>query len=145
MSGMLVYFIMVLALVLISVYFECTISTINKQSKLLSDDEPVSLFTSFLDASPTSSSSDWLFSSDDYFSSDDHVSHSFSLCEPSINPANGLPMVGSVDIHGNPYGCDFSHDSFHSSDMFDMFSTSSSSSFDDTFSSSSFSSSSMFD
>lgn len=21
-----------------------------------------------------------------------------------INPANGLPMVGSCDIHGNPYG-----------------------------------------
>ena len=24
----------------------------------------------------------------------------------SINPANGLPMCGSVDIEGNPYGCD---------------------------------------
>ena len=25
-----------------------------------------------------------------------------------INPANGLPMMGSIDIEGNPYGTDSS-------------------------------------
>jgi len=30
----------------------------------------------------------------------------------SINPANGLPMVGAVDIEGNPFGTDAHHDSF---------------------------------
>lgn len=29
-----------------------------------------------------------------------------SLEAPSINPANGLPMLGAVDIEGNPYGTD---------------------------------------
>ena len=24
-----------------------------------------------------------------------------------INPASGLPMVGDVDVHGNPFGVDF--------------------------------------
>jgi hypothetical protein len=38
----------------------------------------------------------------------------------AVNPANGLPMldgIGSVDVEGNPFGCDFSHDttSFDSS------------------------------
>lgn len=28
--------------------------------------------------------------------------------EPEINPANGLPMVGGVDVEGNPYGSDLS-------------------------------------
>lgn len=28
-----------------------------------------------------------------------------------INPANGLPMVGAVDIEGNPYGTDSHHES----------------------------------
>lgn len=32
----------------------------------------------------------------------------------SINPANGLPMCGSVDIEGNAYGTDFSTDCFNS-------------------------------
>ena len=29
----------------------------------------------------------------------------------AVNPANGLPMIdgfGSVDVAGNPFGCDFS-------------------------------------
>lgn len=26
----------------------------------------------------------------------------------TINPANGSPMIGVVDIQGNPYGCDTS-------------------------------------
>lgn len=44
---------------------------------------------------------------------------------PEINPANGLPMVGcSVDIEGNPYGTDFSHD--------DMFNNSTTGLFDDS-------------
>lgn len=34
-----------------------------------------------------------------------------------INPASGLPMMGGVDIMGNPYGTDLhSHDSFSSMD-----------------------------
>lgn len=54
-----------------------------------------------------------------------------SSCE--INPANGLPMLGCIDIAGNAYGTD----SHHWSDTFSM---DSSSMFDDTFSSSSISS-----
>lgn len=30
------------------------------------------------------------------------------LSNNEINPANCLPMVGGVDIEGNPYGTDFS-------------------------------------
>ena len=55
-----------------------------------------------------------------------------SSCD--INPANGLPMMGCIDIEGNAYGTDSSH-------WDDTFSTDSSSMFDDdTFSSSSISS-----
>lgn len=54
-----------------------------------------------------------------------------------INPANGLPMLNdSIDIEGNPYGTDLSHDHFHdsSSSMFnDDLYDSSSSMFDDNF------------
>lgn len=42
---------------------------------------------------------------------------------PSVNPANGLPMVGAVDVMGNPYGTDLSamHDSFSgNADSFSM-------------------------
>lgn len=55
----------------------------------------------------------------------------------ATNPANGLPMMGCVDIAGNVYGTDSAHhvfqdDSFLSSNMFDdTFSSSSFSSFDD--------------
>jgi hypothetical protein len=55
----------------------------------------------------------------------------------AINPANGLPMVGCVDIAGNVYGTDSAHqvfqdDSFLSSNRFDdTFSSSSHASFDD--------------
>jgi hypothetical protein len=45
-----------------------------------------------------------------------------------INPASGLPMIdgyGGVDVAGNAYGFDFSHDSF------DTFSSTFTSSFDD--------------
>ena len=36
-----------------------------------------------------------------------------------VNPANGFPMVdgiGSVDVAGNPFGCDFSCETSWSSD-----------------------------
>ncbi len=51
----------------------------------------------------------------------------------SVNPANGLPMIGGsggVDIEGNPFGADFSHDHMTSSSVDD--SCSSSSIFDDS-------------
>lgn len=47
--------------------------------------------------------------------------------EGAINPASGLPMIdgyGGIDVAGNPYGFDSSHDSF------DMSSSSIGSSFD---------------
>ena len=66
-----------------------------------------------------------------------------STCD--INPANGLPMIGCLDIEGNAYGTDSTHwddtISIDNSSLFeDTFSTDSSSMFDDTFSSSSISS-----
>lgn len=59
-----------------------------------------------------------------------------SACE--INPANGLPMLGCLDVAGNAYGTD----TFHGDDVFagDSFSM-----WDDTFSSSSSSISSFDD
>ena len=66
----------------------------------------------------------------------------------AINPANGLPMVGGtggIDVEGNPYGTDFSHDDTFGtgSSIDDSFSNG----FDDSFSSmdDSFSSGSSFD
>jgi hypothetical protein len=41
----------------------------------------------------------------------------------TVNPANGLPMIdgiGSVDVEGNPFGCDFSHESISSFDSSSM-------------------------
>lgn len=38
--------------------------------------------------------------------------------EPSFNPANGLPMVGAVDIEGNPFGTDF-HSFDHTNSIFE--------------------------
>lgn len=63
-----------------------------------------------------------------------------SLDDNAINPANGLPMVGGmggVDVAGNPYGTDFSHEGTFGSG----------SSLDDSFSSmdNSFSSGNSFD
>ena len=60
-------------------------------------------------------------------SSFDSSSDNFSTCS-SINPANGLPMIGDscIDIEGNPYGTDSS-----SWDDFESYS-------DDSWSSSSF-------
>lgn len=84
--------------------------------------------------------------SDDLFSSSS--TSMFDDCS-GINPANGLPMMGCVDIEGNVYGTDSSHDDLFGSASTSLFDDSlSSSMFDDTFSSSfddSFSSSSMFD
>ena len=41
-----------------------------------------------------------------WFSGNDSTSF-----EPSVN-INGLPMVGGVDIHGNPFGCTANDDLF---------------------------------
>jgi len=42
----------------------------------------------------------------------------FGMNLSAINPANGLPMVGGIagglDVEGNPYGTDSSHDRFGS-------------------------------
>ncbi|WP_371185234.1 hypothetical protein [Thalassotalea maritima] len=59
-----------------------------------------------------------------------------SSSEPSVN-IDGTPMVGSVDINGNPYGVTSVDDSLNSScSIDDSFSSiDSSSSFDDSFSS----------
>ena len=49
----------------------------------------------------------------------------------TVNPANGLFMVGGiggVDVEGNPYGTDFSHDHMTSSGLDDDWLSSSSSS-----------------
>lgn len=40
-----------------------------------------------------------------FSSNDDVMAESFDHSH-SINPANGLPMMGGVDIEGNPYGTD---------------------------------------
>ena len=93
------------------------------------------------DESPSSAFDD----EDDDFWRHRHQSHEdASDSFHSINPTSGLPMIdgiGGIDIAGNPYGTDSSHwDDYSmsgSSTMDDSF-TSSSSSFDDTFSSSSF-------
>ena len=47
------------------------------------------------------------------FNNDDHLDRDYYAC--GVNPANGLPMLDDcIDIHGNPYGTDFSDsDSFH--------------------------------
>lgn len=86
-----------------------------------------------------SSSSSSVFD-DDPFPSSDSGSGSFND-DHAVNPANGLPMVGGmggVDVEGNPYGFDHSHDSLSLWD--DTFSSSSDDSFgsswDDSFGSS---------
>ncbi|MCG5525876.1 hypothetical protein LRB11_13190 [Ectothiorhodospira haloalkaliphila] len=38
------------------------------------------------------------------------------LHEGDVNPATGLPMVGGLDVEGNPYGVSFSQDSVSSFD-----------------------------
>lgn len=67
---------------------------------------------------------------------DDHFDNSFS-----INPANGLPMMGCLDIAGNAFGTDSMHwdDHFDSMTSIDDCCASSSSMFDDSSMSSSFS------
>lgn len=49
-------------------------------------------------------------------SDEDEAVHTFNALQ--INPANGLPMFGAVDVMGNAYGTDLStsFDSFSSSD-----------------------------
>lgn len=62
---------------------------------------------------------------DDYFSNDWSSSHDFSSSmndsswdssHDSFNCANGMPMIGGVDIFGNPNGV--SHEHHHSSSLF---------------------------
>lgn len=55
-------------------------------------------------------SSAFSFDDDDHGSfttSDDGWMHDNDWMHNDINPANGLPMMGDIDIHGNPYGSDF--------------------------------------
>jgi hypothetical protein len=76
------------------------------------------IFVVFMDSTEASFEDEVYEKQDSFF--DDHdssVSHSFfddhesfDFHSSSINPASGLPMIGSVDIEGNPYGSDFSHD-----------------------------------
>lgn len=51
---------------------------------------------------------------DDYnWDSSFNFNHSSNLLnDDDINPANGLPMIGCVDIEGNPYGTDLNDDDF---------------------------------
>ncbi len=69
----------------------------------------------FTDPSTSGISSDNPFSNNDSNFFDDYAVTSMdsSIDDHAINPANGLPMVngmGGIDIAGNPYGTDFSHD-----------------------------------
>lgn len=43
---------------------------------------------------------------------DNGVSHDLFEDESDINPATGLPMMGGVDVEGNPYGVDLHDDTF---------------------------------
>lgn len=74
-------------------------------------------------------------STNDAFDGSAFSSIDLSWDDNAINPVNGLPMVGGaggVDVEGNPYGTDFSHeDTFGSGSSFDD----SFSSMDDSFSS----------
>ncbi|HFT6601533.1 TPA: hypothetical protein ACGRM4_005195 [Klebsiella oxytoca] len=72
--------------------FHHIINTNNIRNELLSDSESSHLSIS----SPGIESIDGV--------GDYHDCHGLHV--PDINPANGLPMVGNVDILGNPYGID---------------------------------------
>jgi hypothetical protein len=41
---------------------------------------------------------------------------SFKTNHNKINPASGLPMVGGVDVQGNPYGTSFNSSSSYHND-----------------------------
>ncbi|GAC23503.1 hypothetical protein GMES_1204 [Paraglaciecola mesophila KMM 241] len=43
--------------------------------------------------------------SDDYEAEGAEINNIFDSSDPTVNPSNGLPMIGSVDIEGNPMGC----------------------------------------
>lgn len=59
---------------------------------------------------------------EDLFSSSGMGSYDGFYSLPSINPASGLPMMGCVDVAGNPYGTDLSHN--YSLDSWDSYSSS---------------------
>lgn len=76
----------------------------------------VTSFTSSIDGSSS------------YVTEDDYDDFAFDSDSDgfSINPANGLPMMGGIDIEGNAYGTDSSFDfsdDFMSSSMDDGFSS----------------------
>lgn len=53
------------------------------------------------------------FDDDNNWDSSFNFNHSSNLLDDDdINPANGLPMIGDVDIEGNPYGTDLNDDDF---------------------------------
>lgn len=56
-----------------------------------------------------------MFSSFFDFGSISFSDNSTSNHSCDINPASGLPMMGSIDVAGNPFGCD---DSMSSSSSF---------------------------
>lgn len=72
---------------------------------------------------------------------DDTLNHVTEIETTQINPANGLPMVGSVDLEANPYGFDNNDtvtgldDSFSSMDDSSDFMSDSFSDMDDSFNS----------
>lgn len=68
--------------------------------------------------------------------SDDNMTH--DTISAGINPASGLPMMGSIDIAGNPYGTSSDSVGMGCDDFLhhtDVFSDSCTGSFDDSFSS----------
>lgn len=69
------------------------------------------------------------------YSSDSHWTNTTD--DTQINPATGLPMIGGVDVAGNPFGTDLSDYHTSSSGFNDDWSSSTTSSFDDDWSSSS--------
>ncbi len=49
---------------------------------------------------------DDMYSGSSSFDSGSLFGDSFSNPLGDTNPANGLPMMGSIDVAGNPFGCD---------------------------------------
>ncbi|MHB1184242.1 MAG: hypothetical protein ACYC4A_06025 [Desulfobulbia bacterium] len=85
----------------------------------------MSLFTCFSDLFSSGSGAS-------SFGGDDGFQH--GLDDFSINPANGNPMVGGIgglDVAGNPFGTDSSHDHMTSSTFDDSWLSSSGGNFSD--------------
>lgn len=70
---------------------------------------------------------------DPFLNSSDDPTGTSSFDDFAVNPANGLPMVGGsggVDIEGNPFGTNFSHDQMASLSFDDSWNSSPSNSLD---------------